>query len=415
MAVTEPKLWMPRRVLVTPAAAEHAHGRAILERCERLGIAVERLPANRLTGLRGTDERETYRRAKQTLAIVVSPPGESRLQSIPPSADWQFHIARGCPAHCQYCYLAGSLPGPPVTRVFANLDEILAAIDGHVGRGTVTSRQAARAREGTTFEASCYTDPLGIEHLTGSLTATIEAFGRRDDDATLRFTTKFDAVDGLLGLDHRGRTRARFSLNARGVASFEGGRAPMAARIGALARMAAARYPIGLTIAPIMPVADWRAQYAALLDDVARALSPLGADVDLTVELITHRFTETSKEVLSGWYPSTPLEMDEERRTLKRTKFGARKYVYPRPVMDEMRVHLLAAIAERSARRARPLLDLDAGVRVRLETCLRAPRSPTSAPAARARAWCRRGPGDRTASRRELPGSGCSAHSQAGR
>ncbi len=54
-----------------------------------------------------------------------------------------------------------------------------------------------------------------------------------------------------------------------------------------------------------------------------------GAAGDVTVELITHRFTATSKGVLEGWYPSTALEMDEERRALKRTKFGARKFVYP--------------------------------------------------------------------------------------
>ena len=347
VTATAPKLWIPRRVLITPAAAALAHGRAMVARCEALGADVEELPANRLTGLRGADERETYRRAKSTLAVVVSPPSERKLQPIPPSADWQFHIARGCPAHCQYCYLAGSLPGPPVTRAFANLEDILASLGDFVGRGVVTSRQAARAGEGTTFEASCYTDPLGIEHLTGSLARTIEHFGRRDDDASLRFTTKFDAVDALLALDHRGRTRARFSLNAQPVTAFEGGTAPLRARIGALSKMAGAGYPVGLTIAPIMPVDDWKSHYGGLLDDVAEALAPYEPDLDLTVELITHRFTPTSKQVLSGWYPATRLEMDEEVRTLKRTKFGSRKFVYPREVMSELRGFFEQAIAGR--------------------------------------------------------------------
>jgi spore photoproduct lyase len=347
VAVVAPKLWIPQRVLVTPAAAVHEHGQAIVERCETLGVPVERLAANRLTGLRGADERETYRRAKSTLAVVVSPPGERRLKPIPPSADWQFHLARGCPAHCQYCYLAGSLPGPPVTRAYANLSEILAAVDDHTGRGGVTSVQPARAHEGTTFEASCYTDPLGIEHLTGSLAAAIEYFGRRTDDASLRFTTKFDAVDGLLALDHGGRTRARFSLNAASVTRFEGGTASLDARIAALVRMAEAGYPVGLTIAPIMPVQGWREEYTSLLDDTAAALGAVTADVDLTVELITHRFTDTSKEVLTGWYPATRLEMDEERRSLKRTKFGARKFVYPRETMREMRAFFEDGVRDR--------------------------------------------------------------------
>ncbi len=340
------KLWRPKRLIITPAALEHAHGQRMVARAEALGIAVEALKANRLTGLRGADERETYRRAKSTLAVVVSPPSERKLQPIPPSADWQFHLARGCPAHCQYCYLAGSLPGPPVTRAFANLDEILGTLDPFVGRGTITSRQEARADEGTTFEASCYTDPLGIEHLTGSLAQTIEHFGARTDNTQLRFTTKFDAVDGLIGLDHRGRTRARFSVNARAVGAFEGGTAPMPRRIAALARMAAAGYPVGLTIAPIMPVEGWRDGYAELLSCVAAALAPVPG-VDLTVELITHRFSPGSKSVLTGWYPRTRLEMDEEVRTLKRTKFGARKFVYPRELMTELRTFFEDEIAAR--------------------------------------------------------------------
>jgi spore photoproduct lyase len=48
-----------------------------------------------------------------------------------------------------------------VTRAYANVDEVLEATREFEGPGTVTSRSRDRAEEGTTFEASCYTDPLG--------------------------------------------------------------------------------------------------------------------------------------------------------------------------------------------------------------------------------------------------------------
>ncbi|MBB3677457.1 SPL family radical SAM protein [Modestobacter versicolor] len=342
------RLWTPSRVLVTRSAAERPHGQRILARLEAAGVdAVELLPGDRLPNLRGDGDRAAFMAAKQTLAVVVPPPSKRRLQPIPPSADWRFDLAEGCPAHCQYCYLAGSLSGPPITRVFADLDEVLGDLAGYVGRGAVTSGTAARGDEGTTFEASCYTDPLALEHLTGGLATAVQFFGTHawPGPVQLRATTKFDDVAGLLDLPHGGRTRLRFSVNAASVARrFEGATSPVAGRVAALAAVAAAGYPVGLTIAPIMPTDGWREEYGELLDAVAAALPP-GAD--LTVECITHRFTPGSKATLTDWYPRTKLEMDEAARTTKRGKFGSVKHVYPRETMAELRGWFETALADR--------------------------------------------------------------------
>ncbi|WNB86619.1 hypothetical protein REH70_05140 [Cellulomonas sp. ATA003] len=195
---------------------------------------------------------------------------------------------------------------------------------------------------------SCYTDPLGLEHLTGSLAAAITHVGTADlgGPAQLRFTTKFADVAPLLDLPHHGRTRVRFSVNAASVERFEGGTARMPDRIAALRSLALAGYPVGLTIAPIMPVDGWRQEYADLLDAVAAATDDVPG-LDLTAELITHRFTPRSKEVLLDWYPRTKLEMDEDLRRQKRGKYGAVKHVYPARVMHELRSWFDVALAER--------------------------------------------------------------------
>jgi spore photoproduct lyase len=276
------RLWRPDRALFTPDALAQPWGRQILARVTALGIPVEELGANRLVGLRGRDARETYRLAKRTLSVVTAPAGQRKLSPIPPSADWQFHLAQGCPAHCQYCYLAGSLSGPPTVRAYANLPEILGNLLGYVGQAT--GRRAATEWGSdagcTTFEASCYTDPLGIEHLTGSLAEAVRYFGaeRGMERARLRWTTKFStpaAVAPLLDVAHGGRTRARVSLNAHAVARrFEGGAAPVADRLVGAGLLADAGYPLGLVIAPIMPIDDWEAHYTVLLDDARRALPP---------------------------------------------------------------------------------------------------------------------------------------------
>ena len=58
-----------------------------------------------------------------------------------------------------------------------------------------------------------------------------------------------------------------------------------------------------------MPIDDWEAHYTVLLDAAQEAV---GDAPDLTFELITHRFTPGSKDVLLSWYPNTSLDMDED-------------------------------------------------------------------------------------------------------
>ena len=345
VAAPRPRPWHPRRLLITRAARDFAHGRAVAERAARLGSEVVELPGDRIVLPKSSDPRAAYRDAKSTLAVTVASESRRRLQPIPPSADWRFDLAEGCHAHCQYCYLAGSLGGAPLTRVYANLDEILSGLVPHFGQGTVTSASEARAHEGTTFEASCYADPMGIEHLTGSLAEAVRFFGGRREAAQLRFTTKFADVEPLLGLPHGRRTRVRMSVNAAPLIRFEGGTSPLAARLDALGRLARDGYRVGLTVAPIQPVEGWRQAYADLFAGAAEALADV-PDLDLTAELITHRFTEKSKAVLQGWYPGSDLDLDEARRSRKLTKFGGTKFVYPAPLMREMRAALTTMLAE---------------------------------------------------------------------
>ncbi len=335
------KHWIPKRVLVTPSALQWEDGAAAVARAEALGAEIVRLRADRLTGL-----PDTYRDAKTTMAVVTASPSRRRLEPIPPSADWRFDLAEGCPAHCTYCYLAGSLAGPPIVRVYANLPEILATLPPALGTGGVTSVSAARAAEGTTFECSCYTDPLALEHLTGGLARCIGFFGAWEAAVQLRFTTKFDAVAPLLRLDHRGRTRIRFSVNASGTERHEGGTPRLPARLAALRAVAEAGYPVGLTVAPILRLPDWAGAYDALFAAVADALAGV-TKLDLTAELISHRFTPKSKSVLDGWYPGSKLEMDEALRTRKTTKFGSVKWVFPKEEMADMRGTLEASLGRR--------------------------------------------------------------------
>jgi DNA repair photolyase len=213
-----PAAWRPKRLLVTPAALGWPHGAAMVERAAALGAEVVRLKADRLSGL-----PDSYRDAKTTMAVVAASPSRRKPQPIPPSADWRVDLAEGCPAHCAYCYLAGSLAGPPIIRAYANLPEILAALPPLLGQGEVTSRDAARAAEGTTFEAPA--TPTRWESST-SLAALAETIRSSGAAWTRRLSCASHQVRrsrAAAGLPNGRRTAAsRFSVKARGDGALRG-------------------------------------------------------------------------------------------------------------------------------------------------------------------------------------------------
>ena len=70
------------------------------------------------------------------------------------------------------------------------------------------------------------------------------------------------------------------------------------------------------------------------------------ASADLTVELITHRYTANSREVLTSWYPGSDLDMSGDLRAEKRTKFGSVKQVYDASTMNDVRRFFEREVAE---------------------------------------------------------------------
>ncbi len=137
----------------------------------------------------------------------------------------------------------------------------------------------------------------------------------------------------------------RASINPAAYARFEGGTAPVASRLAGLRKMALAGYRVGLTIAPIIAAQGWQAAYGELIDAAGAALNDV-PDLDLTIELITHRYTPGSKAVLQSWYPGSKLDMTGDRRTAKRNKFGGEKQVYDKDTMRALRTFFEARLGD---------------------------------------------------------------------
>ncbi|HZG58079.1 spore photoproduct lyase [Paenibacillus sp.] len=330
---TELKAFIPELVYFEPDALEYPMGKRIRRWAEEQGLPIHMTTShNRITNLPGESDLEKYRIAKRTLVVGIRKTLD--FDQSKPSAEYAIPIATGCMAHCHYCYLQTTLGAKPYVRVYVNLDDILDR-----ARTYIAEREPAVTR----FEAACTSDPVGLEHITGSLARLIE-FMAEQEHGRLRFVTKFNNVDSLLGLNHNGHTRIRFSVNADYVIRhFEPGTSSFGARIAAAGKVARAGYPLGFIIAPIIWHEGWEEGYTELLRKL-RAEVPPEAEPTLTFELIQHRFTKTAKRVIEARYPKTKLEMDEAKRKYKWGKYGQGKYVYPDEQANALREHITEQI-----------------------------------------------------------------------
>ncbi|NLZ44587.1 MAG: spore photoproduct lyase [Clostridia bacterium] len=314
----------PARVYFEPQALAYPLGQKLFSyfRAEKIPIAMT-TSHNRVTGIPGATAREAFVEAKKTLVVGVK--RTLTLNPCRPSADYEFALGTSCPGGCRYCYLATTLGRKPYIRIYVNLEEILHAIEKYIAKNLPAI---------TTFEAASTSDPVAVEHLTGSLRKTIEFFGRQEH-GRLRVVTKYAGIASLLTAEHNNHTKFRFSLNTQAVIGrFEPGTARFAQRLEAAGKMAAAGYPLGFIIAPIFIYENWRADYRHLLAELAKRLDPVPPD--LSFELISHRFTARAKKIINERFPNSGLEMEEEKRQFKWGKRGYGKYLYPPEHLAEL-------------------------------------------------------------------------------
>jgi len=275
--------------------------------------------------------REKFIQAKKTMVVSVRSTGE--FQTCKPSAHYQLPLVTGCPAHCQYCYLSTNLGKNPYIKVYVNLEEILKKAENYIEQ---------RKPEITIFEGAATSDPLPVERWTGSLAYFIKAFAHKEL-GRFRFVTKFTDVDSLLGLDHRGKTEFRFSLNSNYSAKkFEPTTPSPEERIEAARKVYKAGYLLGFLIAPLFIYEGWEREYNDLIEKLQQNLNTKGSGISF--ELISHRFTERARKIIEEIYPRTELPMDKEEREFKYGQFGYGKYVYPADKMKEIKEVLTEAI-----------------------------------------------------------------------
>ena len=199
-------------------------------------------------------------------------------------SDWLVpYTSSGCRAMCLYCYLVCGYNKCSYLRLFMNREQMLDRL----------LRTDASSAEPQTFEIGSNSDLVLENTVTRNLPWTIERFGR-EGRGHLTFPTKFDMVEPLLGLDHRGKTIFRMSVNPDEIISrAEFGTSPLSARIRAVNDMSEAGYPTGLLIAPVIIIPGWKRMYGELIETLAGNLSEkVRRNGFLEIILMTYSFVQ---------------------------------------------------------------------------------------------------------------------------
>jgi spore photoproduct lyase len=202
-------------------------------------------------------------------------------------------------------------------------------------------KEAAKADRDLVFEIGSNSDLVLENTVTENLEWTIESFSK-SEKGFLTFPTKFDMIEPLLKLNHRGRTIMRMSVNPQEIIrKIEFGTSPLNSRIDAINKMCEADYPVGLLIAPVVFVENWRALYKELIEQLSQKLSEK-AKSKLSIEIIFMTYSFIHRSINKEAFPKAVDLFDKALMTGR----GRGKYWYKESARKEGEEFLKEQIAK---------------------------------------------------------------------
>ena len=241
------------------------------------------------------------------------------------------YTSSGCSAMCLYCYLVCNYNKCSYLRLFVNREEMLEKL-----------MKTAERLPAAVFEIGSNSDLILENTVTENLVWTIPAFSAREK-GFLTFPTKFDFVEPLLPLHHRGRVLFRMSVNPEQIIrQAEFGTASLEKRIRAVNAMREADYPVGLLVAPVILTEGWKPLYEALFTRLAEELSEK-VKKRMTMEIIFMTYSNIHRFINAEAFPNAVPLYDRETMTGR----GPGKYTYKPAVRQEAELFLRSQAARK--------------------------------------------------------------------
>lgn len=227
------------------------------------------------------------------------------------------YTSSGCTAMCMYCYLVCNYNKCAYLRLFVNREEMLDKL----------IKTANKSEQELTFEIGSNSDLVLENTITHNLEWTIEKFGQ-NNRGYITFPTKFAYVDPLLKLEHNERTIIRMSVNPEEIIQkVEFGTSRLKDRMEAINKLKGAGYKIGILIAPVIIVENWKKLYKELIEKLKRELNEeVKKDVFFEVIFMTYSYVHT--KINEEAFPNAINLYDREHMTGR----GKGKYMYKQDI-----------------------------------------------------------------------------------
>jgi len=235
------------------------------------------------------------------------------------------YTSSGCTAMCMYCYLVCNYNKCAYLRLFVNREYMLDKI----------KKTLEKSEKDLVLEIGSNSDLILENTITDNLVWTIENF-KNQSNGKLTFPTKFDMVEPILGLNHNKKIIIRMSVNPEEIINkIEFGTSRLNGRIEAINKLVEAGYIVGILVAPIILVDNWKILYEELLKELNNRLTQK-AKKQVFFELIFMTYSYVHNAINTEAFPNAISLYNKEIMTGR----GKGKYMYKPSIKEESKKYM---------------------------------------------------------------------------
>jgi len=235
------------------------------------------------------------------------------------------YTSSGCTAMCMYCYLVCNYNKCAYLRLFVNREYMLDKI----------KKTLDKSEKDLVLEIGSNSDLILENTITDNLVWTIENF-KNQSKGKLTFPTKFDMVEPILGLNHNKKIIIRMSVNPEEIINkIEFGTSRLNGRIEAINKLVEAGYIVGILVAPIILVDNWKILYEELLKKLDNRLTSKSKK-QVFFELIFMTYSYVHNAINSEAFPNAIKLYNKEIMTGR----GKGKYMYKPSIKEESKKYM---------------------------------------------------------------------------